>query len=338
MNSIKSNSIIIATGDPAGIGTEIILKALYELKGLKTLDTIIVGCKENINSEYINLREKGINNVINPKDLNILDIPINKKITERRASAATGNASFKWLQKSVSLLKKTKAKALVTAPISKYAWHQAGHFYPGQTELLAELSNAKEVSMLFTATSPNNGWRLNTLLATTHIPISQISSDLTPEKIHSKLNTLLSFCKRFKEKPKLAIAGLNPHSGEQGQLGNEEQEWLIPTMNKWKALHPTIELDGPIPPDTCWIPSANAWEGKTDARIHDGILAMYHDQALIPVKLIAFDYAVNTTLGLPFIRTSPDHGTGFDIAGKGLARHISMKEAIRAALELSAKD
>ena len=117
-----------------------------------------------------------------------------------------------------------KAKAIVTAPIAKYAWHKAGHLYPGQTERLAEISGCKEVSMLFTAASPYNGWRLNTLLATTHIPICKIPIKLNPQLVFTKLNALLSFCKKFSEEPRLAIAGLNPHSGEQGHLGSEEIE------------------------------------------------------------------------------------------------------------------
>ena len=135
-----------------------------------------------------------------------------------------------------------EARALVTAPIAKHYWHQAGHIYPGQTERLAELAKIKNPSMLFTAVSPNTEWRLNTLLATTHIPLSQVSQKLTPQLIESKLNTLLSFCKRFTEKPRLAISGLNPHAGEGGKLGAEEIQWLIPLLKKWQKNNFFFEI------------------------------------------------------------------------------------------------
>ena len=190
--------------------------------------------------------------------------------------------------------------------------------------------------MLFTAISPNNGWRFNTLLATTHIPLNTIKNNLTKELIKHKLDTLLNFCSTFKEKPLIQIAGLNPHAGEEGQIGMEEQKLIIPILNEWKLNNPTIKVNGPVPPDTCWISAANAWNSNsTQNNAPDGILALYHDQGLIPVKLIAFDDAINTTLGLPFVRTSPDHGTALDIAGKFKARETSMIAAINNAWILS---
>ena len=176
---------------------------------------------------------------------------------------------------------------------------------------------------------------INTLLATTHIPLNAIKNNLTKELIRYKLDSLLDFCRKFKEKPLIQIAGLNPHAGEEGKIGIEEQNLIIPILNEWKLDNPSIKINGPIPPDTCWISAANAWEGKLNENSPDGILALYHDQGLIPVKLIAFDHAVNTTLGLPFIRTSPDHGTALDIAGKFKAREASMIAAINNAWLLS---
>ena len=130
------------------------------------------------------------------------------------------------------------------------------------------------------------------------------------------------------------MAGLNPHAGEEGILGNEEKDWLNNALISWNEKNKDITLFGPLSPDSFWNSSAKAWREK-DAEQHDGILAMYHDQAVIPMKVMALNYSVNTTIGLPFIRTSPDHGTGFDIAGKGLAQSQSMIEAIKAALELT---
>ena len=152
--------------------------------------------------------------------------------------------------------------------------------------------------------------------------------------IHSKLDLFKKFINTYTTKPTLKVAGLNPHAGEEGILGNEERDWLTNALIDWSKKNKDIELKGPLSPDSCWNSSAKAWIHK-NAEKHDGILAMYHDQGLIPMKVIALNYSVNTTIGLPFIRTSPDHGTGFDIAGKGVAQSQSMIEAIKAALEMT---
>jgi 4-hydroxythreonine-4-phosphate dehydrogenase len=134
--------------------------------------------------------------------------------------------------------------------------------------------------------------------------------------------------------PHLAIAGLNPHSGEAGKLGTEEQDWLMPWLQAAQVRYPQVQLTGPVPPDTLWVSAGTAWYQQATACPYDAYLALYHDQGLIPVKLLAFDRAVNTTIGLPFVRTSPDHGTAFDIAGQGIARSDSMVAAIVLAIEL----
>jgi 4-hydroxythreonine-4-phosphate dehydrogenase len=160
---------------------------------------------------------------------------------------------------------------------------------------------------------------------------------LSPELLTQKLDLLIECLEQDfgKSNPKIAIAGLNPHSGEQGQLGHEEQDWLIPWLNEMRSRYPRVQLDGPIPPDTLWIKPGLAWSGAIPPEsAHDSYLALYHDQGLIPVKLLAFDRAVNTTIGLPFVRTSPDHGTAFDIAGKGIAQAESFKSAIQLAGKL----
>ena len=330
-----NNRIIIPLGDPAGIGTEITLKALSSSKLPKNMQPLLVGCKKNIEETYLSLKEKGINYIANPKDLEIENIPLNQKILAGQPNANSGAISFKWLTHATKLILEGKGRALATAPIAKQAWHKAGHKYSGQTERLAEITKCENPSMLFTAISPKTNWRLNTLLATTHIPLCQVHQELTPEKMISKLNALVKFCKKFKPYPKIAVAGLNPHAGEEGTLGIEETQWINATINTWKKNNPEVEVIGPIPPDTCWISNSLAWNNFEERNAPDGILALYHDQGLIPVKLIAFDSAVNTTLGLPFIRTSPDHGTAFDIAGKGIARPASMLAAINTAWELS---
>ncbi len=330
----NKNKLIISLGDPAGIGTEIILKALGSKKLNKNIKPLLVGCKNNIYNTYTKLINHGINNIPNPKYLTIIDIPLKQKVVPGKVDGHTGSASFNWLSYATNILLKGEGQALVTAPISKIAWHKGGHKFAGQTELLGTLTN-KKTSMLFTAISPNNGWRFNTLLATTHIPLEQVNKNLTKELIIHKLDTLLKFCIKFKEKPLIHIAGLNPHAGEEGKIGIEEKKLIIPILNQWKSDHPTIKISGPIPPDTCWMSASEAWNGKLTNNAPDGILALYHDQGLIPVKLIAFDEAVNTTLGLPFVRTSPDHGTALDIAGKFIAREKSMIAAMNNAWLLS---
>ena len=331
----NKNKLIISLGDPAGIGTEIILKALRSERLNKNIEPLIVGCKNHIYTIYSKLIKHGFNDIANPSKLDIVDIPLKKKINLGVVDKNSGSASFKWLLTSTNMLLEDKASALVTAPISKIAWHKAGHKFAGQTELLGKLTN-RRTSMLFTAISPNNGWRFNTLLATTHIPLRNINTTLTKELIKNKLDALANFCSKFKDKPVLQIAGLNPHAGEEGKIGDEEQNFITPALNEWRVDNPMIKLIGPIPPDTCWISSKNAWNNSSNENnAPDGILSIYHDQGLIPVKLIAFDEAVNTTLGLPFVRTSPDHGTAIDIACMFKAREKSMIAAMNNAWLLS---
>jgi 4-hydroxythreonine-4-phosphate dehydrogenase len=330
-----TDRLVIALGDPAGIGMEVTLKALADPRLPEELNPLVVGCRKSLEQTYARLKTQQCPRLIDPSDLDMDDLPIHVEIAPGAASPESGAASFRWLSHAVSRVKQEHRRALVTAPIAKHAWHAAGHDYPGQTERLAELDNAPQASMLFTAVSPNHGWRLNTLLATTHIPLQHVPAALSPELVLRKLDVLSAFCLRFNSNPRLLVAGLNPHAGEQGRLGSEETTWLIPALHQWQQNHPHIHLSGPLPPDTCWLNAAMAWQRGGQPESPDGILALYHDQGLIPMKLMAFDEAVNTTLGLSFLRTSPDHGTGFDIAGQGVARSTSMVAAIRAAWDLS---
>lgn len=329
--------LVIALGDPAGIGMEVTLKALADPKRPAEMPPpLLVGCKASLQKTAETLKLQSQDPYADPDSLEIEDLPVpGGPLQPGNAGSKSGEASFQWLSRAVELVKQNQGRALVTAPIAKHAWHEAGHRYPGQTERLAELDGRQAASMLFTAVSPTTGWRLNTLLATTHIPLGRIPEVLTADLVQRKLDDLARFCLRFNPAPSLLVAGLNPHAGEQGQLGSEEQLWLSPLLERWAIEHPSVELTGPLPPDTCWLSAAQAWKNNANPIGPDGILALYHDQGLIPVKLLAFDQAVNTTLGLSFLRTSPDHGTGFDIAGHGVARGSSMLSAIQAAWELS---
>ena len=330
-----SQQLLIALGDPGGIGMEVTLKALASSRLPASLQPVLVGCRRSLIATHARLQQQGITAVADPDQLIIDDQPLEVPVQPGQPTTAGAAAGFRWLTRAVECVQQGHGRALVTAPIAKHLWHAAGHHYPGQTERLAELAGSAQSSMLFTAIAPHGTWRLNTLLATTHLPFSQIAAALTPELVEHKLNVLLDFCRRFRPDPHLVVAGLNPHAGEAGRLGQEEDTWLTPLLKRWRQEHPSVRLDGPIPPDTCWLSAAQAWN-QPDCSGPDGYLALYHDQGLIPVKLLAFDAAVNTTLELPFLRTSPDHGTGFDIAGQGLARPDSMIAALQAAWDLTA--
>ncbi|HEY9894213.1 MAG TPA: 4-hydroxythreonine-4-phosphate dehydrogenase PdxA [Candidatus Sericytochromatia bacterium] len=335
--------LAITLGDPAGIGTEVILKALAT--PLDGGAVTLVGSRSRLAATYQQLRSRyPALPLANPDDLQILDVTLapdlEQQIVIGQESAASGAASFQYLETAIAHALTSAFHGIVTGPISKAAWSAAGHPYPGQTELLAERAGVDRFGMLFVARSPHTGWILRTLLATTHIPLRDVADALTPALLTRKLDLLLD-CLRQDfglETPRIAIAGLNPHSGEQGKLGHEEQDWLIPWLEDTRLRLPHLQLDGPTPPDTLWVKPGQAWFGSTQTAAlfnpADAYLALYHDQGLIPVKLMAFDRAVNTSIGLPFVRTSPDHGTAFDIAGQGIAEATSMRAALELAVAL----
>ena len=332
-NYDSSLKIVVSVGDESGIGPEVILKAMASNNYPKDIQTEIVGSTDNLLLTYKILKSNGISNIANPLNLNVKDIRV-KNISSNDSKTNFGNRSFHYLKQAIKIVQSTPNACLVTGPICKKSWALAGHNYSGQTELLSESCNCKNTGMLFTAKSPITGWRFNTLLATTHLPLVEIPKQLNTNLISSKLDLLKNFSKKFNKNINLKVAGLNPHAGEEGILGEEEVLFINDCLSNWKAENPEINIEGPISPDSCWLSSSKAWKDKDSAK-HDGILAMYHDQGLIPMKIIATNYSVNTTLGLPFIRTSPDHGTGFDIFGKGKAQYQSMLEAIKTARELN---
>ncbi len=336
--------LAITLGDPAGIGPEIILKALADSSVTQGCDLTIIGSRSLLETtcqhlkQNCNLEKKRL---ADPETLSILDLPLECPVTFGQGTAETGAASFVYLETAIALTLRGKFQGIVTAPIAKYLWQAAGYDYPGQTEVLAQRAGVERFGMLFVARSPYTGWTLRTLLATTHIPLARVPQTLNPQLMSLKLDLLIDCLNKdfgIKE-PKIVIAGLNPHSGEAGQLGTEEKEWLAAWLQEEQKKRPQVELIGLVPPDTMWVKPAQAWYGNSAnsnrLEVADAYLALYHDQGLIPVKLMAFDRAINTTIGLPFIRTSPDHGTAFDLAGKGTANANSMKAAIALAAELS---
>ena len=344
MNQNIRPRLAVTLGDPAGIGPEVVLKALADPEVMEGCEVTVIGLRSLLLETHTQLsRHSQLRETLaNPQQLDILDVPVNKQLGEIKAgigNAASGAASFAYMKVAIERTLAGEFQGIVTGPISKTDWKAAGYDYPGQTELLAETAGVKRFGMLFVARSPHTGWTLRTLLATTHIPLSQVSNALTPELLTLKLDLLVECLQQDfgLEKARIAIAGLNPHSGENGQLGCEEKDWLIPWLEAERKRRPNLILEGPVPPDTLWVKPGQAWFGNAKSNIQnvaDAYLALYHDQGLIPVKLMAFDRAVNTTIGLPFIRTSPDHGTAFDIAGKGIADASSMKAALLFAAEV----
>lgn len=335
--------LVVTLGDPAGIGPEVVLKALAEPPLTQQAAITVMGMRSHLVATYDALIQSGLppSQLADPQTLTILEPPhiARTDLPLGQGTAASGEVSFQSLRSAIAHTQAGDFEAIVTAPIAKSAWKQAGHVFPGQTELLAETAGVERYGMLFVARSPHSQWQLRTLLATTHIPLSAVPQQLSAELMDRKLGLLID-CLRYEfgiAQPRIAIAGLNPHSGEQGQLGDDEQTWLIPWLQAARQTYPQATLEGPIPPDTLWVKPGQAWFGVApdSSTAHDAYLALYHDQGLIPVKLMAFDRAVNTTIGLPFVRTSPDHGTAFDIAGQGVASATSMIAAIELAAELA---
>lgn len=291
------NKIIISTGDPNGIGAEITIKALNKLN----LNNIILVTNSKILNFYGTLNNK----------YEIIEIPFDDNITPGKITKSGGEFSYQAVKKACEL----GGKAIVTAPIAKNAMHLAGHNFNGQTEILQKyLAHDNQLAeMLFSAEN------LKVLLLTRHCALKDIY--LTKELVIKKIINLHNF---FIQKlhiinPKFALCGFNPHAGENGILGKEEIEILQPAVDilRFKG----INITDPLPADTLFIKATN----------YDCIIANYHDQGLIPIKTLAGNKTVNITIGLDIIRTSPGHGTAFDIAGKNIADETSMLEAIKTA-------
>src|SRR6266498_1091332 len=238
----------------------------------------------------------------------------------------TARAAAAALEEAVTLARRGELDAIVTGPVHKARMYEAGFKFPGQTEFFAERCGVKNFAMCLT------GGKITVALVTTHIPLSKVSTALKQSEI-VRVGLLLAdfLCSRSKNPPRIAVAGLNPHASESGRIGREEIAVISPAVSELQSRIENREsrIVGPVSPDTIFH---RAVAGEFDA-----VLCMYHDQGLIPLKLHAFHEGVNVTLGLPFPRTSPDHGTAFEIAGKGLARPDSMIAAINLAVELAQK-
>lgn len=303
------DKIAITTGDPNGIGAEITIKALNQLDLPE--DKVVIISNRKILNYYGKL----------DKNYEIIEIPYEAEIEAGKVTKEAGEFSFQVLKKVCEI----KPKAIVTAPVAKNALHLAGHIYNGQTEVIEKhLAHDHQLAeMLFVA----NGFRV--LLLTRHCALKEVN--ITKELLITKVKNLVkTFETQFNiTNPKFALCGFNPHSGEDGILGTEEIDILIPAIKELQAQGINITL--PLPADTLFVKAAQHYYNNTKDE-YDCYLANYHDQGLIPIKTVAGDKTVNMTIGLDIVRTSPGHGTAFDIAGKNIASPDGMIAAIKEVL------
>ncbi len=332
--------IAISMGDPGGIGPEVVVKALARPSVRDLASFRIYGLDSCLCAAAARAGLTPFWKVVNrydetswPRDeVSVVSWP--EALGEQHALAATrrgGQLSFEFVQEAISHAAlgtdhSAGVEAVVTAPICKESWSLAGFGkYPGHTELFAERFHADRAAMLFHVPAIDNHAVLNVILATVHVPLLSLARELTQQRIIDAIELGAAACRRLGvAAPRIAVCGLNPHAGEHGLLGTEEGTLIEPAIRA--CVSRGLTVTGPHPGDTIFNA---AFAGRFDL-----VVAMYHDQGLIPVKLIARDRAVNVTVGLPIVRTSPDHGTAFDISGKNVADPGSMAAAIELAVRL----
>jgi len=319
-------------GDPAGIGAEVIVKALAD-SDVRTLGRFVIYGMEESLAAAADAAGMTPFWFTHPHDeplrvdsgVVVMDFPEYAAgyWLIARPTQLGGKASLEFLDSAIAAARSSKIDAIVTGPIHKVSWREAGCRHPGHTEKLADDFQSKRVTMAFV------GGGLRVALASTHLGMFELRDRFTIGCVFQPIDLLHQALVQWFgiDRPRIAVAGLNPHAGEDGRFGDEEKRVIEPAMQM--ARNAGIEVEGPFPADTLFIPRRRTK--------YDGIVAMYHDQGLIPVKMLAFDTAVNVTLGLPIIRTSVDHGTAFDIAGSNQADPGSMIEAIRLACHLATR-
>lgn len=314
----------VTMGDPSGIGPEVALKAVMLFDWKEDSWPVLVGSKEVFQREIdrlgLPMRLSSEGSSTTPDGIRLVESGHEDidKFPYGTPSAQSGQASYISILKAVDLTGSGRLDAIVTSPISKLAFGLAGIEFPGHTELLAQLTKAPRYAMMLTA------GKLKVTLVTTHMALSQVGNQITAGAVFDKIELSAIFLTHYlgSRSPTIGVCALNPHAGEEGKFGSEEKEIR-------KAVHDAnnsgIKAQGPLPADSLFA----HWKK------YDCIVSCYHDQGLIPVKMLAFDTAVNVTLGLPIVRTSPDHGTAFDIAGEGKANPDSMIEAIKLANQMA---
>lgn len=321
-----SDNIAITLGDPAGVGPEIICKALAEMSPAERASVLVVGniplLERAARVSRTELRFAAGRPGRTGVAIAVEDIALaGEMIPFGKLDPAAGDAAFRFIKRAVELAQQGEIGCIVTAPINKEALNAAGHHYDGHTGMLAALTGSRSSFMLLASE------RLSVIHVSTHVSLRQAIDRATTARV---LETIRAGNKHFQRlgiaRPRIAVAGINPHCGEHGLFGTEDEDQLVPAVAAARAEG--IDARGPISPDTVFF--------RAHAGEFDLVVAQYHDQGHIPMKLIAFDSTVNVSLGLPIDRTSVDHGTAFDIAGTGKAHHVNMQAAIAYARKLAA--
>jgi 4-hydroxythreonine-4-phosphate dehydrogenase len=322
----------ISLGDVTGIGPEVTLKALAVEAKAADARYLLIGDENTVarlNQQLglnLSIRKHGGQDsegrifIFNP-----LAKALSSELVEGSPAAAL--AAVAWVKEGAERCLRQELDALVTAPVNKEAIIRAGHAFIGQTEFLSQLANAPRTAMMLLGQDDRSRW-LRVALATTHVPIKLVSQQITRARVETAIELAAQACLDLGlPRARIAVCGLNPHAGEGGELGDEENTTIGPAVLAQQRRQ--LDVVGPMSADTLFH---RAYRGDFDA-----VVAMYHDQGLAPLKMVAFESGVNWTLGLPFIRTSPDHGTAYDIAGRGIADPSSMVAAIRLAKQLATK-
>ena len=343
MKNSSKPLLAITMGDPAGIGPEIIAKTfthdeIYQMsRCLVVGDSRVMARANQIagTDHKIHPIEDVQSATFQPGTIDVFDLK-NVDLSQLKMgkiSAMAGNAAYEYIVKAIELAKAGLVDGTVTAPIHKEALNQAGHHFPGHTEIYAQLTGTEDFAMLLVDEN------LRVIHVCTHVPVRKIPEFVKKDRVYRVIRLLDDACRKFGVKePKIGVAGLNPHASDGGLFGTEEREEIIPAIEK--ARTEGIDIEGPVPPDVLFP--------KAKGGLYDGCVAMYHDQGHIPFKLLRFQWdqksgkmadvsGVNITMGLPIIRTSVDHGTAFEIAGKGVASPTALIQAIRYAALLAKK-
>jgi 4-phospho-D-threonate 3-dehydrogenase / 4-phospho-D-erythronate 3-dehydrogenase len=329
MSDVVRPVLAITMGDPAGIGPEIVLKALAHADVFARCRPLLIGDRRILERAagwlgplpQFDVVVDPAHGAYQPGRVTLLDLEnaAPDRIPVGEESAAAGAAAVAYVFRACDLAVAGKVDAVVTAPLNKAAMHLAGYEYAGHTELLTERTGAERVSMLLIG--PN----LRIVHVSTHVALAEAIARVTPRRVEDVIQIAHDACRALGiARPRIAVAGLNPHASEGGIFGNEEAERIQPAIDAARARG--LDVSDPQPPDTVFL---RATKGA-----YDVVVAQYHDQGHVPMKLLAFDTGVNVSYGLPIIRTSVDHGTAFDIAGKGIAEESSLLAAIDVALQM----
>ena len=326
---MKEIPTAVTMGDPAGIGPEIVAKIFAET-GMQDINHAVVVGDAAIMERAVRLLglPLRINDISRPQEAafeeGVIDLICASELPEDlpfgKLDARAGAAAFEYIRRATELALERSVRAVATAPLNKEAMHLGGHKYPGHTEILAELTNTRDYAMMLVAED------LRVIHVSTHVPLREAIERVRPERELVVIRLAHETLRRIGvEEPRVAVAGLNPHAGENGLFGTEDAAFIAPAVKE--ARGEGIDASGPWPPDTVF---SRARKGE-----YDIVVVQYHDQGHVPIKLLGFESGVNVTVGLPFFRTSVDHGTAFDIAGTGKADHTSMRAAVELARELA---